>query len=393
MKKLIFQKVLKDIFYFFLLVALSVTLIVWVIQAVNFLDIVSEDGHSLAIYFKYTLLNLPKIFSRILIFMFFVSIFYTLLKYENNNELIVFWSNGVNKRTFINNIILFSLLFLIIQISFTSFFVPASQDKARSYIRSSNIDFFPSLIKEKKFIDTVSNLTIFIEEKNKDGTLERIFLREEISGAKSQTIYAKKGEIININGKTYIKLYNGKIINTKNDKIDAFSFEETEIDLSRYKTKTTTYPKLQELSTFIIYECILFNYRVKFSSDKKYLQPADTDMNFDNLKNSMGVSCNWNNMQVFYEEFFKRFYMPLFIPLLALISSLVVLRSKDDFKYNSYKNIIFIIGISFIVFSEITVRYFGLEIKNNILFLLLPLALFLLVYSSIFIFGYRKFNK
>ena len=107
----------------------------------------------------------------------------------------------------------------------------------------------------------------------------------------------------------------------------------------------------------------------------------------------MGSSCNTNNMQVFYGEFFKRFYMPLFIPLLALISSLVVLRSKDDFKYNSYKNIIFIIGISFIVFSEITVRYFGLEIKNNILFLLLPVALFLLIYSSIFIFGYRKFNK
>lgn len=393
MKKLIFQKILKDIFYFFLLVALSVTLIVWVIQAVNFLDIVSEDGHSLAIYFKYTLLNLPKIFSRILIFMFFVSIFYTLLKYENNNELIVFWSNGINKRTFVNNIVLFSFLFLIIQISFTSFFVPASQDKARSYIRSSNIDFFPSLIKEKKFIDTVSNLTIFIEEKNKDGTLERIFLREEISSTKSQTIYAKKGKIININGKTYIKLYDGKIINTKNDKIDSFSFEETEIDLSKYKTKTTTYPKIQELSTSIIYECILFNHNVKFSSDKKYLQPAENNTNFDRFKNSVGVSCNWNNMQVFYGEFFKRFYMPLFIPLLALISSLVVLRSKDDFKYNSYKNIIFIIGISFIVFSEITVRYFGLGIKNNVLFLLLPVALFLLIYSSIFIFGYRKFNK
>jgi lipopolysaccharide export system permease protein len=325
--------------------------------------------------------------------MFFVSIFYTLLKYENNNELIIFWSNGINKRTFVNNIVLFSFLFLIIQISFTSFFVPATQDKARSYIRSSNIDFFPSLIKEKKFIDTVSNLTIFIEEKNKDGTLERIFLREEISSTKSQTIYAKKGKIITINGKTYIKLYDGKIINTKNDKIDSFSFEETEIDLSKYKTKTTTYPKIQELPTSIIYQCILFNYGVKFLSNEKYIQPAENNSNFEKLKKNMGSSCNKNNMQVFYGEFFKRLYMPLFIPLLALISSLVVLRSKDDFKYNSYKNIIFIIGISFIVFSEITVRYFGLVIKNNVLFLLLPLALFLLIYSSIFIFGYRKFNK
>jgi len=123
------------------------------------------------------------------------------------------------------------------------------------------------------------------------------------------------------------------------------------------------------------------------------METKENSTNFGRLRDSMSSSCNANNMQVFYGEFFKRFYMPLFIPLLALISSLLVLRSKDDFKYNSYKNIIFIIGISFIVFSEITVRYFGLEIKNNILFLLLPVALFLLIYSSIFIFGYRKFNK
>ena len=150
MKKLIFRKILKDILHFFLLVSLSVTLIVWVIQAVNFLDIVSEDGHGFDIYFKYTLLNLPKIFSRIFMFMFFISVFYTILRYENNNELIVFWSNGITKKTFVNVIILFSLFFLIIQILFTTYFVPNSQNKARSYIRSSNIDFFPSLIKEKK---------------------------------------------------------------------------------------------------------------------------------------------------------------------------------------------------------------------------------------------------
>ena len=120
MKKLIFRKILKDILYFFLLVSLSVTLIVWVIQAVNFLDIVSEDGHGLEIYFKYTLLNFPKIFSRTLIFIFFLSVFYTILKYENNNELIVFWSNGITKRNFINVIIVFSLLFMITQILFTT---------------------------------------------------------------------------------------------------------------------------------------------------------------------------------------------------------------------------------------------------------------------------------
>ena len=65
MKKLIFKKFTKDLTKFFLLTSISITLIVWVIQAVNFLDLITEDGHAFKIYFLYTLLSLPKIFSKI----------------------------------------------------------------------------------------------------------------------------------------------------------------------------------------------------------------------------------------------------------------------------------------------------------------------------------------
>ena len=97
MKKLIFKKFAKDVFQFFLLVSISISLIVWVIQAVNFLDIVTEDGHGFKVYFLYTLLSLPKIFSKILPFIYFISLFYIILKYENENELIIFWTIGIKK--------------------------------------------------------------------------------------------------------------------------------------------------------------------------------------------------------------------------------------------------------------------------------------------------------
>ena len=47
MKKLIFKKLTKDLTQFFLIASISITLIIWVIQAVNFLDLVSDDGRSL----------------------------------------------------------------------------------------------------------------------------------------------------------------------------------------------------------------------------------------------------------------------------------------------------------------------------------------------------------
>ena len=74
MKKLIFRKFLLDVIIFFTISALSLTLIVWVIQAVNYLDFVSEDGHNFRVYFLFTLLSVPKIFSKLIIFLFFIAV-------------------------------------------------------------------------------------------------------------------------------------------------------------------------------------------------------------------------------------------------------------------------------------------------------------------------------
>ena len=166
MKKLIFKKITKDITLFFLISISCVSIIVWIIQAVNYLDLISEDGHSLRIYFLYTLYSLPKIISKILPFIFMISVFYVIIKYELNNELIIYWINGITKLNFVNNIIKISILFFFLQLFLTSTIVPFTLDKGRSFFRSSNVDLFTSIIKERKFIDTVENLTIFVEKKN-----------------------------------------------------------------------------------------------------------------------------------------------------------------------------------------------------------------------------------
>ena len=51
MNKLIFRKLSFDILTFFLLSSLAITSIVWVIQGVNLLDIVSEQGHGIKYIF------------------------------------------------------------------------------------------------------------------------------------------------------------------------------------------------------------------------------------------------------------------------------------------------------------------------------------------------------
>ena len=91
------KKLAKDCIKFFLVTILVISLIIWVLQAVNYLDFVIEDGHGFLVYFSYTLLNFPKILSRVYPFAIFISFAYIFMKYEAKNELVIFWNFGIDK--------------------------------------------------------------------------------------------------------------------------------------------------------------------------------------------------------------------------------------------------------------------------------------------------------
>ena len=369
MKKLIFKKFAKDVFQFFLLVSISISLIVWVIQAVNFLDIVTEDGHGLKVYFLYTLLSLPKIFSKILPFIYFISLFYIILKYENENELIIFWTIGIKKIEFVNVLLKFSIFYLILQLLFTTYIVPTTLDKARSYIRGSNVDLFSSIIQEKKFIDVVKDLTIFVEKKNINGDLKNIFLKEKIGENEYQTIIAKKGKIKKYDIKTTLLLFDGKIINNNNKKINSFEFSKTEINLSKFTTKTTTHPKIQEIGTYDVLACIV---RLKNFNNTYISNVFITNKKLNN--------CIPENLKDTFQEIFKRFVSPLYLLTLSLIACLIIIKSKDDYEYFKHKFGLFILGVITIIISEISIKYSSANTIQNTHIFSLPILFLITIY-------------
>ena len=95
--------------------------------------------------FPWTKIAIKKIISKILPFVFLISLINIFVKYELNNELIIFWLLGINKIKFTNTILKISVLYFFLQLSLTSFFVPYSLDKARSFFRNSNVDLFTSI--------------------------------------------------------------------------------------------------------------------------------------------------------------------------------------------------------------------------------------------------------
>ena len=91
--------------------------------------------------------------------------------------------------------------------------------------------------------------------KDKDGNLLNIYLKDQLKDDESQIIYAKSGKLVSKNNKNYLILNNGSFIDVDKNKITTFSFNKTEINLSKYVTKTTVTPKLQEIPSSHLIKC------------------------------------------------------------------------------------------------------------------------------------------
>ena len=80
------------------------------------------------------------------------------------------------------------------------------------------------------------------------------------------------------------------------------------------------------------------------------------------------------------KETLKRIILPFYLPVLTLIASLIIIKSKDDYNFFKYKLGLFIFGIITIIISEISIRYSSSSILENAYLVSLPMLLFFFVY-------------
>jgi len=369
MKKILYRKFLLDCLLFFLISIISTGVIIWVFQAVNYLDIIIEDGRTYSIYLYYSLLNFPKIISKILPFAFFFSFSYVIAKYELNNELLIYWNFGINKFSFINFFFIFSVFVFFIQIVLTSFVVPYSQNIARSLIRTSDYDFVSNFIKTKKFNSTINNLTIFTESKDIEGNFRNIYIKKDTDKDSFQIIFAKKGILIENQNNPVLELYEGENTSFYNNRITSFSFSKSEFNLSSFSTNTILVKKTQEHKTKELLECIIV---LTDKNSKNDIQIKDKVRN-----------CEFKNLDNVLAELYKRLVIPLYLPALMLISLFLIIHSKEKINYSKYRLFVFLIGFFLIIFSESTLKFVDKSLFNNLLIGLIPIMIILFLYIYI----------
>ena len=368
LKNKIYSYLTKDVLKNFFTILLTFTLIAWTVRAVNFLDLMIEDGFSLNIYIKYSLLNISTIASRFIPLSFLLALIISILKFEKQQEFLILWVSGLNKIRIANIFFLIGFLVAVFQATLTIIINPLLLNKSRALLRETESKQINSMLKSNDFSDAFKSVTFYIEEKNEKNELINIFIQDsggslktmlsEIGNSNNSTIVARKGIIKN----RKLILFEGMIQTVNNKKeIKNINFERTELNVDNFVSRTITLTKIQETSSLDIINCVL-NRKIEYLNDCAYKK---------------------DNIQVPLENISKRFASPLYVPLVSIIISFLLIYKKEKKFSFLTKYFLFVFVFIILILGEILGKYAGFSIANALTYLFAPVVLSIIFYLSL----------
>ena len=359
-----FNEILKN----FITILFTFTAIAWVVRAVNFLDLMVEDGYGSIIYFKYTLLNITTIASRFVPLSFLLSLTISIVKFERQQELLILWTTGLAKIKIVNIFLLIGVFVTFFQLLLTLIINPFLLNKSRYLLSSEEMLEVNTVLKSNDFSDSFKDITFYIDKKNTNNELINIFIKDEsgslntiideVGEKKNSTIIAEKGFVDN----QKLILFNG-MIQTLNEKkeIQNILFEKTELSLVNLSTSTIKQPKIQETSSNILLKC--------------YLNTDDSENIFN---------CNKDSKKEVVQNLSRRLAAPLYIPLTSVITSFLLIYKKEKTYNFIRKYILFILSFLILILSEIFLKYTGLNTSIATSYFIAPLVITFLFYIYLY---------
>ncbi len=356
----IYRNYLVQICKTFLIILFGLSIIALTVRAVNFLDLIVDSGYDVTTYFKYSILNLFGVAPKFIPLSFLLALIIFILKHKQNSEFVILWTSGVKKVYLVHLFFITSIIILTVYLVFTTLITPLALNKSRLLLSSENFSSFIPTVRTQQFSDSFKGFT-FIVEKKINNELKNIFLHDKGNNLKnlssntskisSTTILAEKG----IANDKMLVMFNGQIISTKeNFENEIIKFEQLNIDLSSLSNTTIKKPKVQETDTISLVKCYF---------DKSSIQTA---------------FCNEDFKKEILSTLNRRIIIPFYIPVLSLICSLLLIKSKKNFFQNLS---IFFCSFLIILFTELAVRYTGINSFILYTFILMPFSLLFILYT------------
>jgi lipopolysaccharide export system permease protein len=238
----------KHLLHSMLLITFSLTSIVWLTQALRFIDFIVNQGVSIMVFLQLTLLLVPSLLLMILPPALFCSVLFVYNKLKIDSELIVLQAAGLSKWRLAIPAFNIAAGVTVLAYVIALYIQPVSYSRFRdmqSFLRNNYVSL---LLQEGVFSNPVNGLTVFIRERSKNGILNGILVHDNRLPEATVTMMAEQAKMVETPEGPRFLLINGNRQEMHSGKLSFLTFNNYTMDISLYTRKTTVRkPDAQEM--------------------------------------------------------------------------------------------------------------------------------------------------
>ncbi len=218
------------------LVAASLTALVWLMQSLRFLDFMLNRGLGLGDFFYLTGLMLPNLLLMLLPVSVAIACIYVYNKLTTESELIVLSAVGVSRWQLAKPAIFLGGACLLVCYALALYVMPISNKHFRD-IRTFFRDKYASvLLEEEVFNNPMDGVTVFIRERDSGNNLSGILLHDSRNPKQTLTMLADHGRVEQTPSGPRFYLQHGMRQTLEKGRVSWLAFDNYAVDLAFYST-------------------------------------------------------------------------------------------------------------------------------------------------------------
>ncbi|MEI7670118.1 MAG: LptF/LptG family permease [Pseudomonadota bacterium] len=221
-----------------ILVTLSLTSIIWLTQALRFIDFIVNRGISFISFMELTSLLIPSLMLFIIPFALLCSVLFVYYRLMMDSEILVLSGAGLSRFQIALPAIKVGIAATLISYSISLYLLPISYHEFKNMQSFLRDNYASLLLQEDVFNSPVDGLTVFIREHDKNGTLHGIIVHDSRNTkAPPVTMMAEEAKLIQSPQGPRFILYNGNRQEVQNGKLSFLNFDQYTLDINFYTTR------------------------------------------------------------------------------------------------------------------------------------------------------------
>lgn len=224
----------------FVLTTVTLTVIVWMTQALREIDLVTAKGQTLQLFLVISSLAIPSLIVILAPVALLIAVLYVMNSLHQDSELVIIAASGGSPKRVTRPLLWLSLIVAIITGVLSIYVAPSGLKQLRGHVIQVRADLISSIMIPGAFTDVDSGLMVHIKERHVDGSLSGILISDTRDKTVSFQYLAARGALIETGPSTYLIMQNGNIVRreTKANSSSIIEFASYAFDLSQFRERS-----------------------------------------------------------------------------------------------------------------------------------------------------------